>query len=53
MLLDTLKEKLGMVPTESNGTDQRKIDRVMKAIKMNVEILNGKEQLKQMVLAIS
>lgn len=47
MLLDNLKEKLGVFPTESNDSDQRKIVRVMKAIKMNIEILNGQEQLKQ------
>ncbi|WP_249645829.1 MULTISPECIES: SHOCT domain-containing protein [unclassified Lysinibacillus] len=47
MLLDNLKEKLGIFPTESNDTEQRKIVRVMKAIKMNIEILNGQEQLKQ------
>jgi len=47
LVLDTLKEKLEVFPTESNDTDQRKIVRVMKAIKMNIEILNGKEQLNQ------
>lgn len=47
MLLDNLKEKLRVFSTESNDSDQRKIVRVMKAIKMNIEILNGQEQLKQ------
>lgn len=47
LVLDTLKEKLEISPIDSNDTDQRKIVRVMKAIKMNIEILNGKEQLNQ------
>ncbi|WP_446935940.1 SHOCT domain-containing protein [Lysinibacillus fusiformis] len=47
LVLDTLKERLEISPVDSNDTDQRKIVRVMKAIKMNIEILNGKEQLNQ------
>ncbi|WP_025117372.1 hypothetical protein [Lysinibacillus fusiformis] len=44
------QDKLGIlsdVPTENNDTKTRQIVRVMKAIKMNIEILNGKEQLIQ------
>lgn len=47
MLLEILKEKIGFSPAKIDDTDQRKVVRVVKAIKMNIEILNGKEQLKQ------
>ncbi|MEE3805488.1 SHOCT domain-containing protein [Lysinibacillus fusiformis] len=48
--LKELQDKLSIpsnVPTENNNTETRQIVRVMKAIKMNIEILNGKEQLNQ------
>lgn len=48
--LKDLQDKLGILPdtqNEKNDTEARQIVRVMKAIKMNIEILNGKEQLKQ------
>lgn len=47
--LKDLQDKLGILPeTQSDKTDTetREIVRVMKAIKMNIEILNGKELLK-------
>lgn len=47
LVLENLKEKLGSSPIEDTDTEQRKIVRVMKSIKMNIEILNGKEQLKE------
>lgn len=48
--LKDLQDKIGILsdtPVENNDTETRQIVRVMKAIKMNIEILNGKEQLKQ------
>ncbi|MFJ7665620.1 SHOCT domain-containing protein [Lysinibacillus sp. NPDC097195] len=46
--LSEIKNVLGIVPEEKEEvTDKRQIVRVMKPIKMNIEILNGKEQLKE------
>lgn len=44
----TLQEKIGISPEikEIEETDSRKVVRVMKTIKMNIDILTGKEQLK-------
>ncbi|MFY0521466.1 SHOCT domain-containing protein [Lysinibacillus sp. UGB7] len=45
--LSDVKNALGILPEVKEETDQRKVVRVMKAIKMNIEILNGKEELKE------
>ncbi|MGE7092514.1 SHOCT domain-containing protein [Lysinibacillus sp. NPDC048646] len=45
--LSDVKNALEILPEVKEETDQRKVVRVMKAIKMNIEILNGKEQLKE------
>ncbi len=42
-----IQAKLGILPVPQIDTEERKVVRVMKAIKMNIEILNGKEQLKE------
>ncbi|MEB2279645.1 SHOCT domain-containing protein [Lysinibacillus xylanilyticus] len=44
--LAEIKNSLGVLPTVQEETEKRKIVRVMKPIKLNIEILNGKEQLR-------
>ncbi|MEB2279632.1 hypothetical protein LAV73_06395 [Lysinibacillus xylanilyticus] len=44
--LSEIKNSLGILPTVQEDTEKRKIIRVMKPIKLHIEILNGKEQLK-------
>ncbi|MGE7946452.1 SHOCT domain-containing protein [Lysinibacillus sp. NPDC093688] len=44
--LSEIQNALGILPPSQVETEERKIVRVMKPIKMSIEILNGKEQLK-------
>jgi len=46
LFLRNLQEKLNILPAPQVETEERKVVRVMKPIKMSIEILNGKEQLK-------
>lgn len=46
LVLENLKDKLGILPEIQIGIEERKVVRVMKPIKTNIDILNGKEQLK-------
>ncbi|MFF2793332.1 SHOCT domain-containing protein [Lysinibacillus xylanilyticus] len=44
--LSEIKNALGIFPPVQEEAEERKVIRVMKPIKMSIEILNGKEQLK-------
>lgn len=46
LVLENLKDKLGILPEIQMGIEERKVVQVMKPIKTNIDILNGKEQLK-------